>query len=26
MVGEWDYPLRPVRHRLVSAYLDRRVR
>jgi lipid II:glycine glycyltransferase (peptidoglycan interpeptide bridge formation enzyme) len=26
MVGEWDFPLRPVRHRLVSAYLDRRAR
>jgi lipid II:glycine glycyltransferase (peptidoglycan interpeptide bridge formation enzyme) len=26
MVGEWDFPLRPVRHQLVSAYRDRRPR
>ncbi len=26
MVGEWDYPLRPVRHRAVAAYLGRRQR
>jgi lipid II:glycine glycyltransferase (peptidoglycan interpeptide bridge formation enzyme) len=26
MLGEWDYPLRPVRHRAVAAYLDRRPR
>jgi lipid II:glycine glycyltransferase (peptidoglycan interpeptide bridge formation enzyme) len=24
LAGEWEYPLRPVRHRLVRAYLDRR--
>jgi lipid II:glycine glycyltransferase (peptidoglycan interpeptide bridge formation enzyme) len=24
MVGEWDFPLRPVRHRLVTGYLGRR--
>lgn len=24
MVGEWDYPLRPVRHHTVAAYLSRR--
>jgi lipid II:glycine glycyltransferase (peptidoglycan interpeptide bridge formation enzyme) len=24
LVGEWDYPLRPLRHRAVAAYLDRR--
>lgn len=24
LVGEWEYALRPVRHRLVGAYLDRR--
>ncbi|MDN5789469.1 MAG: peptidoglycan bridge formation glycyltransferase FemA/FemB family protein [Micrococcales bacterium] len=26
MVGEWDYPLRRVRHHAVAAYLDRRQR
>jgi lipid II:glycine glycyltransferase (peptidoglycan interpeptide bridge formation enzyme) len=26
MVGEWDVALRPVRHRVVSAYRDRRAR
>ncbi|MEP6648988.1 MAG: peptidoglycan bridge formation glycyltransferase FemA/FemB family protein [Lapillicoccus sp.] len=26
MAGEWDYPLRPLKHRVVAAYRGRRVR